>query len=274
MADGKKSEEHGVRYWEYIGLDDLLSLQHPKTDAHDEMQFIMVHQAFEIWFRLAIYELREVIARLEKGDLAGGQTLMHRVGVILRSAVKGFDPLVTMSMQGYAAFRDALTPASGFQSVQFRVIELLLGIEPDEEDRFYWEHAVQAGETYHAFMGKYQEGLRDELVALKGRTLRRIMLRLVEESTDLVGAESYREVHRRRNDFPDHYALAESARDLQQAVIDFRLGHHKVTVFSIGAHAAGTSDSHAADHPSCAQYLLNVIRDRATIFPELEEALS
>lgn len=272
MSEGKGTG--GVTYWDYIGLDDLLSLQKPETDAHDEMQFIMVHQTFEIWFSLTIYELRAAITRLEQGDLAGGQRLMHRVAVILRSAVKGFDPLVTMSMQGYAEFRDALTPASGFQSMQFRVIELLLGIEPDDEEKFYWEHAVQAGETFHAFMGKYQERLREEIAELKGRTLRRLMLRLVEEATGLEGSAAYREVNSRRNDFPDHYALAESARDLEQAVLDFRLGHHKVTVFSIGAHAAGTSDSHAADHPSCAQYLLNVIRDRATIFPELDEALS
>ncbi len=116
-----------VSYWHYSRLDNLLELQHPVTDAHDEMQFIIVHQTFEL--KLAIYELRSAIERLKKGDIAGGAQLLHRVAVILRTAYKGFDPLMTMSQQGYAEFRSSLSPASGFQSVQFRVIEMLIGIE-------------------------------------------------------------------------------------------------------------------------------------------------
>lgn len=267
------SEKKGVSYWEYVQLDELLSLQHPHTDAHDELQFVMVHQTFELWFKLAIYELRGAISRLETGELVQGINLLKRVSSILRSAVKGFDPLVTMSMQGYAEFRDALVPASGFQSVQFRLIELLLGFEPEgeKEKKFYWEHAVQTGETYHAFMGKYQDTLLKEYAALRGKTLRKVMLRLTEEATGKKGAEAYEDLLRRRNELPEYAALAEAGRDLQTALLDFRLGHHKVTVFTIGKDAAGTSDSHAEGHPSCAEYLLGVIRDRSVIFPELEE---
>ena len=272
--NGSGADRKGVTYWEYVGLDNLLELQHPHTEAHDELQFIMVHQTFEIWFKLAINELRVAIDRLEREDLAGGIALLKRVATILRTAVKGFDPLVTMSMQGYAEFRDALMPASGFQSVQFRIIELLLGFEPEGEEgkkKFYWENAVQAGETFHAFMGKYQEELVEEYRGLRGKTLRTVMLRLTEKATGKSGAAAYSDLIERRNELPEYASLAETARDLQQALLDFRLGHHKVTVFTIGAHAAGTSDSHAADHPSCAEYLLGVIRDRSVIFPELEE---
>ncbi len=272
--NGSDVNKKSVTYWEYVQLDDLLSLQHPHTEAHDELQFIMVHQTFELWFKLAINELRVAIARLEEGELVSGVNLLKRVASILRTAVKGFDPLVTMSMQGYAEFRDALTPASGFQSVQFRILELLLGFEPEGEEgkkKFYWEDAVQAGETFHAFMGKYQDQLLQEYQSLRGKTLRTVMLRLTEEATGKDGAAAYDDLLKRRNELPEYASLAETARDLQQALLDFRLGHHKVTVFSIGAHAAGTSDSHAAEHPSCAEYLLGVIRDRSVIFPELEE---
>ena len=267
-------QKKGVTYWDYVRLDDLLALQQPHTEAHDEMQFIMVHQTFEIWFKLAIHELRAAIRHLRSGELAAGNNLLKRVATILRTAVKGFDPLVTMSMQGYAEFRDALMPASGFQSMQFRVIEMLMGMEPEgegTEKKFYWEGAVQAGETFHQFMGKYQDELLRQYRELEGETLRKVMLRLTEQATGSKGAEAYEELLRRRNSFPEYVALAETARDLQQAMLDFRLGHHKVTFFTIGKHAAGTSDSHAADHPSCAEYLLGVIRDRSVIFPELEE---
>lgn len=278
QANGTNGEEKkGVTYWDYVRLDDLLSLQQPHTEAHDELQFIMVHQTFEIWFKLAINELRAAIEHLRAGELAGGNNLLKRVATILRTAVKGFDPLVTMSMQGYAEFRDALVPASGFQSMQFRVIEMLMGMEPEgegETKKFYWEGAVQAGETFHQFMGKYQDELLGQFRELEGETLRRVMLRMTEKVTGKKGADAYEELLRRRNSFPEYVALAETARDLQQAMLDFRLGHHKVTVFTIGKHAAGTSDSHAADHPSCAEYLLGVIRDRSVIFPELEEGMN
>lgn len=269
------AEHQPVSYWNYIGLDPLLSNQHPVTDAHDEMQFIVVHQTFELWFRLAIYELWGAIKRLKLNDLAGGARLLKRVGVIMRTACQGFDPLMTMSQQGYAEFRDALKPASGFQSMQFRVIEMLLGIEPTGSDgnskRFYWQNAVQAGATYDHFMAKYYDELVRDSEELGDNNLRRLMLRQVEEATGKQGADAYRELIARSQEFPELYALAEAGRDLQQALLDFRLGHHKVTVFTIGKHAAGTSDSHATDHPSCAEYLLNVIRERSVIFPELEE---
>lgn len=269
-----------VTYWDYVNTDALLSLQRPLTEAHDELQFIIVHQTFELWFKLAINELRVAITRLAAGDVAGGTRLVKRVAVILRTALHGFEPLMTMSMQGYMEFRDALHPASGFQSSQFRVIEILVGIErvtsreQGEQERFYWESAVQAGVTYSMFMDKYREQLLVDYDTAKENNLRRTMLRLTEEQTGRSGAEAYRWLFAHREEMEDLVALAEAARDLQQAILDFRLNHHKVTVFTVGEHAAGTSDSHEAKHPSCAAYLLGVIKDRSTVFPELESAVT
>jgi tryptophan 2,3-dioxygenase len=269
-----------VTYWDYIKTDPLLSLQRPLTEAHDELQFIIVHQTFELWFKLAINELRTAIVLLDSGDIVHGTALVKRVGVILRTALHGFDPLLTMSMQGYAEFRDALHPASGFQSSQFRIIEILVGIErvtSNEEgvrERFYWESAVQAGATYTMFMDKYRESLVSDYDQVKNHNLRRTMLRLTEKMTGHQGADAYRWLFGNREAMPELVTLAEAARDLQQAILDFRLHHHKVTVFTVGEHAAGTSDSHEAKHPSCAAYLLGVIRDRSTVFPELEAAVT
>jgi tryptophan 2,3-dioxygenase len=278
MSDQSSSKP--LTYWDYIKLDELLSLQEPLTSAHDELQFIMVHQTFELWFHLAINELRGALAALNARDLQLGANLLKRVAVILRTSLHGFEPLMTMSQQGYAEFRDALHPASGFQSSQFRIMEILLGIERvmSEEDaqkeRFYWENAVQAGETFSNFMKKYHAQLVQDYEDAKEKNLRKVMLQLTEEATGSNGVEAYRHLFSHRTEFPLLVSLAETARDLQQAMMDFRLSHHKVTIFTIGAHATGTSDSHKDPAPSCAAYLLGVIRDHSMIFPELESAMN
>lgn len=265
-----------VTYWNYIAVDELLSIQRPLTDAHDEMQFIVVHQAFELWFKLAIYELRGAIEAINNGRLSTAERLLGRVAVILRSSLRGFDPLMTMSMEGYAEFRNALRPASGFQSAQFRVLEILLGIEQtttSEGERFYWEGAVQTGSTFTYFMEKYHAQLMELYADARENNLRRAMLRLTEAATGRAGAEAYRTVLDRRDEFPELASLAGSAHDLQQAMFDFRDYHLCVTVFTVGEHAAGTSDAHAGQHTSCAAYLHGVIDDRSIIFPELTEVL-
>lgn len=269
------SGKETVTYWDYLRTEELFSLQMPRTQAHDEMQFIVVHQVFELWFRLAIYELKGALAALETGRLQFAAQLVRRVASILRTSHQGFDPLMTMTHDGYMEFRDDLAPASGFQSAQFRIIEILLGIERQmegEDGRFYWEKAVQTGETFVTFMKRYHADLLAIHDEWAERNLRRSMLRLTEQATGLSGVDAYRHLLLHRDDYPELHALAESALDIQQAMLDFRLSHHKVTVFTVGEHAVGTSDSHTDPAPSCASYLMGVIRDRSTIFPELDAA--
>jgi tryptophan 2,3-dioxygenase len=269
-----------LTYWDYVNTDKLLSLQAPLTDAHDELQFIIVHQTFELWFKLAIYELRASLTALHANDHGRAVNLLRRVASILRTSLNGFDPLMTMSKEGYAEFRDALHPASGFQSSQFRIIEILMGIErvtseeEREKERFYWENAVQAGATFTNFMNKYHEELVRSYEEAKEKNLRRLMLRATEEATGRTGVDAYRHLLSHRDDYPSLMSLAEAGRDLQQAMFDFRFNHLKVTVFTVGEHAPGTSDAHAPNHPSCAGYLKGVIAERSTIFPELEEAFT
>lgn len=277
MSTSDQSSSKPLTYWDYIKLDELLSLQAPLTKAHDEMMFIMVHQTFELWFNLAINELRGALVALEEDNLQLGVDLLKRVAVILRTAHKGFDPLMTMSQQGYAEFRNALQPASGFQSSQFRILEILMGIErvgEGEREKFYWENAVQAGSTFDNFVDKYYDQLARDYENARERNLRILMLQLTEKGTGRKGTEAYQYLVEHRGEFPMLVALAEAGRDLQQALLDFRLSHHKVTVFTIGEHAAGTSDAHRPKHSSCAVYLLDVIKDHSTIFPELEEGMT
>lgn len=264
-----------LTYWDYVRTEELFSLQSPRTSAHDEMQFIIVHQIFELWFRLAIYELKGALTALDRGDLRKAAQLVRRVSSILRTSHQGFDPLMTMTREGYSEFREALAPASGFQSAQFRIIEILLGIEREEknnEAKFYWERAVQAGETFVSFMHRYHQELLEINNEWSDKNLRRVMLHLTEEATGLKGVAAYRHLLQHQSDYPELHDLAESAQDIQQAMLDFRTSHLKVTVFTVGEHAAGTSDSHGDPAPSCTAYLQGVIDHRTTIFPELEAA--
>jgi tryptophan 2,3-dioxygenase len=114
----------GTDYAAYLLIDDLLELQRPITEgAHDELLFIIVHQAYELWFKLMLHELTRVDAELRAGRPAGALASLKRVVAIDRLLLSQLDVLETMGPEGFLEFRDPLAPASGFQSRQFRDIE-------------------------------------------------------------------------------------------------------------------------------------------------------
>jgi tryptophan 2,3-dioxygenase len=114
----------GTEYAAYLLIDDLLQLQRPLTPgAHDELLFIVVHQAYELWFKLMLHELARVDAELRADRPAGALPSLKRVVAIDRLLLTQLDVLETMGPEGFLEFRDPLAPASGFQSRQFREIE-------------------------------------------------------------------------------------------------------------------------------------------------------
>jgi tryptophan 2,3-dioxygenase len=127
-------------YWDYLQLDQVLSAQQPRSAetgeaAHDEMLFIVVHQAFELWFKQILFELDavlEVMGHDVVAESAMGQVVarLDRVRTIQRLLLDQIDVLETMTPLDFLDFRDVLIPASGFQSVQFRLIENKLGLDP------------------------------------------------------------------------------------------------------------------------------------------------
>ena len=120
-------------YWTYLDLDTLLSAQKPRSGAHDEMLFIVVHQAFELWFKQILTELDAVLAvmggeTVEEKEMGAVLSHLDRIAAIQRLLVDQIDVLETMTPLDFLDFRDLLIPASGFQSVQFRLIENRLGL--------------------------------------------------------------------------------------------------------------------------------------------------
>jgi tryptophan 2,3-dioxygenase len=142
-------------YWKYIHLDSLLSLQNPKTDFNDEMIFITYHQINELYFRLILHELE--LSRSRPEDLEAFEEHIRRVNRYFRHLIYSFDIMTDgMRPEEFLKFRMALLPASGFQSYQFRQIEIcvteLFNLQAPEDrtanlstdaretyDRIYWK---------------------------------------------------------------------------------------------------------------------------------------
>lgn len=130
-----------VHYHDYLQLDQILNAQHPESSkqdisAHDEMLFIIIHQAYELWFKQLHHEADSVVEIMKKPALNDNspelQTVVHRLNrmtVILRVLVHQIDILETMTPMDFLDFRDMLRPASGFQSWQFKLLEAKLGLK-------------------------------------------------------------------------------------------------------------------------------------------------
>ena len=131
--------EGATYYWDYLGLDALLGAQRLESTAagrtaHDEMLFIVTHQAYELWFKQILWEIdavAEVFAaeRVDEKEMGQAVALLERVTEIQRLLLQQIEVLETMTPLDFLEFRDLLVPASGFQSVQFRLIEIRLGID-------------------------------------------------------------------------------------------------------------------------------------------------
>jgi len=121
-------------YGSYLQVPELLALQKCLSSPlhHDEPLFIIIHQVYELWFKLVLHELDSGITCLDRDDVAEASRLLRRVVEIQRLLVRQVSILETMRPQDFLGFRYHLNPASGFQSVQFREIEFALGLkEPD-----------------------------------------------------------------------------------------------------------------------------------------------
>lgn len=116
-----------MSYTDYLALDRILDAQHPRSDAHDEMLFIIQHQTSELWMRLALHELGAARAAIDADALRPAFKMLARVSRIFEQLNSAWDVLRTMTPSEYTRFRDALGESSGFQSWQYRLIEFTVG---------------------------------------------------------------------------------------------------------------------------------------------------
>ena len=153
----------GPTYESYLKIQELLALQQPlsRPEAHDELQFIIVHQAYELWFKLLLHEVRSTIGHLLKGEVGPSLWLMRRGIEIARVLIQQIHVMETMSPARFLEFRDVLKPASGLQSAQFRCLEFLTGMRDERylqlypgspESRVLLEEALRAPSLWDGFV--------------------------------------------------------------------------------------------------------------------------
>ncbi len=188
-----------INYWDYVEVETLLSLQRPRTNFKDEEIFIMYHQVTELVLKMMMHEIKQLFD--EKFNDAIWVDKINRLNRYTSMLITSFDVMRSgMSYDDYNVFRNTLTPASGFQSAQFRYIEIYctrlenlineegqkrLGKKPSVEEYFehiYWKDAGLNRETgkktltLRLFEEKYLEGFIELAKRVKGRTLEEIVI--------------------------------------------------------------------------------------------------
>jgi tryptophan 2,3-dioxygenase len=137
----------GLTYGDYLKVDELLDLQQLKSkpEEHDEMLFIIIHQTYELWFKQILHEMDLLRNELQAGETWSSVKTMRRILTIMKTLVSQVDILETMTPLDFNSFRGFLDQASGFQSWQFREVEILCGLRSKHMTKVHedQEHHLQ-----------------------------------------------------------------------------------------------------------------------------------
>ncbi len=243
-----------MTYGRYLALDSILAAQHPISDTHDELLFIIIHQTKELWLKQALAELGFAKAEIRAGRLTEAYKALARVSRIQAVMTLSWDVLATMTPSDYTRFREVLGTSSGFQSDQFRAFEFTLGIR----------EAGKAGPLVDA--AAREPSLWDEanaaLVAAGFKLPEHILVRdwsqpyVPDAEVEAAWAEIYRDTGR----WWALYQLAEKLVDIDDALATWR-HKHVITVSRIIGGKMGTGGTAGVS------YLQSTLVKRA--FPEL-----
>lgn len=256
-----------LTYNNYLKIDELLDLQQRQSDPeeHDEMLFIIIHQTYELWFKQVLHEFEQFRMNLKRVQTWSASKTMKRILTILKTLVAQVDILETMTPLEFESFRGFLEEASGFQSVQFREIEILCGhrsaymlkahennpeyvrrLKQRMEERTLWEcfcsYLQKSGYDIHTPERKNDQGLRYDPSPHNQQLLLDIM----------------------KND-PEKTLLCELLVDFDEGMQEWRYRHVKMVERTIGD-KVGTGGS------SGVNYLRRTLHRR--IFPDLWEIRS
>ncbi|HJZ75256.1 MAG TPA: tryptophan 2,3-dioxygenase family protein [Vicinamibacterales bacterium] len=238
-------QRQSATYASYLEIDELLSLQHPRSDEHDEMLFIIIHQVYELWFKELLHEFDRVMRLLEQDESHRAQHTLKRILTILKVMVAQLDILETMTPLEFLSFRARLDAASGFQSDQFRQIEFVLGVKSEQaiqrfsepsRARSALERRYQAPTLWDAFL----QYLARERYDVPDACLRRDTSAAPEPSPEI--QEILIDVYRRD---VKNAELCERLVDLDEGIQEWRYRHAKMVERTIGA-KPGTGGSSGA----------------------------
>jgi tryptophan 2,3-dioxygenase len=252
-----------MTYGGYLGLDQLLAAQHPLSDRHDEMLFVIIHQTKELWLKQMLLELDLSCRQIRQDRLVEVHKALSRISRIQAVMTLSWDVLATMTPTDYTSFREVLGSSSGFQSWQFRTFEYRLGLKDGSHLRFQEE-----GSDAHAALAAALD--RPSLWDEANAALARAGFALPAEALDRDWRETYRpsegveaawaEVYRDAERFWPLYQLAEKLVDIDDSLATWR-HKHVVTVERIIGLKRGTGGTAGV------AYLQSTLAKRA--FPEL-----
>ena len=236
------SDDAELNYGTYLQLDKLLSLQHPRSSPEhpDELLFIIVHQASELWFKLIVHELEALNAKLSENDTLGALAAVKRVNALVRIVTSQLTALETLPPQHFAQFRGYLGTSSGSQSEQFRAIEAMSGLRDP--------HFIQVLEEHGGIPEKVQR-------ALSYPPLQEQFNKVLEFHAVTV-EQIYAEEHQRPLQM-----LAEGLLEYEQGFAMWRFLHVQLVERIIGPSTGGTGGTLGS------KYLQRTVNQR--FFPDL-----
>ena len=261
--DGAKmSFRQDMSYGDYLHLDGVIGAQHPLTDAHDELLFIVQHQTSELWMRLVLHEVAAAREVLKGDDFRPAFKMLTRVARIFDQLNSAWDVLRTMTPSEYTTFREALGNSSGFQSHQYRLIEYALGNRNPALMKVHEHrpelHAMLADELARPSL--YHVAL-DALSGRTGVAFDPEVYRLeAPHQADPQVERAWTMVYREPRKYWDLYELAEKLVDLEDYFRRWRF-NHVTTVERIIGFKRGTGGT------SGVQYLRRMLE--VELFPEL-----
>jgi len=228
------THQASLTYSSYLALDEVLGAQRPRSDEHDELLFIVIHQVYELWFKQLLHEAAQLQRRLEDGDTPHALHTLKRILTILKTIVAQIDVLETMTPRQFLSFRDRLEAASGFQSAQFRELEAMLGrrdprvlghYAPDSGERARIAAAMARPSLFDSFL-RYLAG---EGYAVPAAALERDVAQPLEPSEDVQRAllATYR-------DDGEPAQVCERMIDVDEGVMEWRYRHVQMVRRTIG----------------------------------------
>jgi len=275
MANPQRDLESGIRtdldgrltYGEYLRLDQVLSAQHPRSEPahHDEMLFIIQHQTSELWLKLMIHELDAALVRLRADDVNGTLKILARVKQVQRQLYEQWGVLETLTPAEYLQFRDVLGPSSGFQSLQYRMVEFMLGNKHADMLRVFEHDPVAHARLRAAFEAP---GLYDEFLRYLARRGHPVPVDLMERDVTQPWVSQaallpvFRRIYEDTAQYWPEYHLSEELVDIEEAFQLWRFRHMK-TVERIIGFRQGTGGS------SGVAFLRKALEQ--SFFPELIE---
>ena len=235
-----------MSYGDYLALETLLACQTPQSGQHDEMLFITIHQASELWIKLCLHELTAAIRQIRNDELGPAFKMMSRIARVQMQLIQSWEILSTMTPFDYAGFRGSLGKSSGFQSFQYRMLEFRLGNKNAKLAQVF-ESAPKISSQVRAALR--EPSIYDEALALLSRRGIAIPPNKLKRdfskpyAADRRVTDAWRQVYRDVETHWDLYELAEKLVDLEYRFHLWRFSHMKTVERIIGTRpgTGGTS---------------------------------